>query len=105
MNAKALYEMRDQDGDVHSIYALNEDDARIQLLRMLPPGCTIEEIISVTPMAAPQKRDPATVKGPGRPGPGGTRIVGKRKAAGRNDPCPCGSGRKTKYCCARRPQV
>jgi uncharacterized protein YecA (UPF0149 family) len=25
-----------------------------------------------------------------------------RPAAGRNDPCPCGSGRKYKRCCGRR---
>ena len=29
----------------------------------------------------------------------GTIIVGKK--IGRNDPCPCGSGKKYKYCCGR----
>ena len=29
----------------------------------------------------------------------GTVIVGKK--VGRNDPCPCGSGKKYKYCCGR----
>lgn len=29
----------------------------------------------------------------------GTVIVGKK--IGRNDPCPCGSGKKYKYCCGR----
>ncbi len=24
---------------------------------------------------------------------------------GRNEPCPCGSGKKYKHCCARNPQV
>ena len=26
----------------------------------------------------------------------------RRKKVGRNDPCPCGSGRKYKHCCLRR---
>ncbi len=30
---------------------------------------------------------------------GGSRLAGK---IGRNDPCPCGSGRKYKRCCAAR---
>ena len=30
------------------------------------------------------------------------RPVGRRKAFGRNDKCPCGSGKKVKRCCARR---
>ena len=29
----------------------------------------------------------------------GTVVVGKK--IGRNDPCPCGSGKKYKYCCGR----
>ncbi len=29
----------------------------------------------------------------------GTVVVGKK--VGRNDPCPCGSGKKYKYCCGR----
>lgn len=33
---------------------------------------------------------------------GGPRLVRKRLAFGRNDRCPCGSGKKVKHCCARR---
>ena len=29
----------------------------------------------------------------------GTVIVGKK--VGRNDPCPCGSGKKYKFCCGK----
>ena len=29
----------------------------------------------------------------------GTVVVGKK--VGRNDPCPCGSGKKYKFCCGR----
>jgi len=28
-------------------------------------------------------------------------VVNKEKKVGRNDPCPCGSGKKYKYCCGR----
>lgn len=31
------------------------------------------------------------------------RVVRRRKAAGRNDRCPCGSGRKVKHCCGADP--
>jgi uncharacterized protein len=34
-----------------------------------------------------------------RPAPGGRRQAGAEGAPGRNDPCPCGSGRKFKRCC------
>ena len=33
----------------------------------------------------------------------GTVIVGKK--VGRNDPCPCGSGKKYKFCCGKRKPV
>ena len=29
------------------------------------------------------------------------KTVRKRKKVGRNDPCPCGSGKKYKKCCGR----
>jgi hypothetical protein len=32
-------------------------------------------------------------------------ILHQDKAVGRNDPCPCGSGRKYKQCCLREPQL
>ena len=31
------------------------------------------------------------------------RPIHARRHAGRNDPCPCGSGLKYKRCCLRRP--
>lgn len=33
----------------------------------------------------------------------GTVVVGKK--IGRNDPCPCGSGKKYKYCCMNKPKA
>jgi preprotein translocase subunit SecA len=35
-----------------------------------------------------------------RPWPKKSRTVVSRPKVGRNDPCPCGSGRKFKKCCA-----
>ena len=32
---------------------------------------------------------------------GGTTRVRKEAKIGRNDPCPCGSGKKYKHCCGR----
>ena len=34
----------------------------------------------------------------------GQNKVGKKVKIGRNDPCPCGSGRKYKQCCMNKPQ-
>ncbi|HUF78518.1 MAG TPA: preprotein translocase subunit SecA, partial [Thermoanaerobaculia bacterium] len=41
---------------------------------------------------------------PNRPGPPPT-VVRKGDKIGRNDPCPCGSGKKYKKCCGASPQV
>ena len=39
--------------------------------------------------------------GPARGGPSGGAAGGQPAKVGRNDPCPCGSGRKYKRCCGR----
>jgi preprotein translocase subunit SecA len=41
---------------------------------------------------------------PNRPGPPPT-VVRKGDKIGRNDPCPCGSGKKYKKCCGASPQA
>ena len=46
--------------------------------------------------AAPADVSPVGVAPPGAPAQPGLRLVGK---VGRNEPCPCGSGRKYKRCC------
>jgi len=33
--------------------------------------------------------------------PEGATVVRSRPKVGRNDPCPCGSGKKYKQCCGR----
>jgi preprotein translocase subunit SecA len=30
-----------------------------------------------------------------------TEVIGSHKKIGRNDPCPCGSGKKYKHCCGK----
>jgi hypothetical protein len=42
----------------------------------------------------------AKLEGRQRPGPPGVPLVRVEPRVGRNDPCPCGSGKKYKRCCA-----
>ena len=39
---------------------------------------------------------------PAQPRPAPPRLPERRQKVGRNDPCPCGSGKKFKKCCGRR---
>jgi preprotein translocase subunit SecA len=49
-----------------------------------------------------QKLKNVSASGPGAPVQSKVRTVKlKTKKVGRNDPCPCGSGKKYKYCCGR----
>jgi preprotein translocase subunit SecA len=41
---------------------------------------------------------------PNRPGPP-PQVVRKSDKVGRNEPCPCGSGKKYKKCCGASPQA
>lgn len=101
LHRPGMYYFVDSDGDEHSLKGLNEDDAKISLLRALPPGITVS-LVRFEP--DPDKVEPPKLSDikHTKPGPAGTRMSKKRLARGRNDPCTCGSGRKTKYCCARR---
>jgi len=58
------------------------------------PQRTQEYKPSGQPQPVPQPGSPAQAQKPA-----GTVVVGKR--VGRNDPCPCGSGKKYKKCCGR----
>ena len=59
------------------------------------------------PDAALQRKKVATVTGEGAPGKGEVKRQPVRKAVkvGRNDPCPCGSGKKYKHCCLGKEQA
>ena len=52
------------------------------------------------PLKAPAQ--PPTRPAQPMPSPPASRPTPLRRPPGRNDPCPCGSGRKFKHCCGRR---
>ncbi len=70
---------------------------------------TVKMLMRVRPQEKLQRREVAKITGVsggdassigGRPQP----IVKKEKKVGRNDPCPCGSGKKYKKCCGAKEQ-
>ena len=79
---------------------------------------TARKILSVRPMAQPMRRvevaKPTQAGFAGAPRapkanapvrkPGET-VVRAQKKVGRNEPCPCGSGKKYKQCCGANPNV
>jgi preprotein translocase subunit SecA len=48
--------------------------------------------------AAPRIELSAPPKAEGAPGKGAATVVNRDAKVGRNDPCPCGSGKKYKKC-------
>jgi len=82
-----------------------EDDFnfdRDKILSMLPDNITQEEFMSLLEKAAKLKSDsdqspPDFFDKTSSPGP--KMSVVKSPKVGRNDPCPCGSGKKYKKCC------
>ncbi len=61
---------------------------------------TIKMLMVVRVKAAPQREQvavPVETSGDGSV----SATVTKKKKVGRNDPCPCGSGKKYKHCCGR----
>ncbi len=64
---------------------------------------TVRQILSVAPTRQPEERvQVAKVTGTGAPSgekPKRRPVVRKQEKVGRNDPCPCGSGKKYKKCC------
>ena len=73
-------------------------DAMVQAIR----EDTVKMLLTVrVRVEAPVERE--QVAKPAEPVPNGTARPVQRKAGkvGRNDPCPCGSGKKYKHCCGR----
>ena len=61
---------------------------------------TVKMLMTVRIKAAPQREQvavPVETSGDGSV----SATVTKKKKVGRNDPCPCGSGKKYKHCCGR----
>ena len=71
------------------IAAIREDTARMMLTVQLR---TSEE---------PKREQVAKPTATSADGTDAPRTVHKGKKVGRNDPCPCGSGKKYKKCCGR----
>ncbi len=69
---------------------LKDDPTRLMLFALEKlAGKTTEDVLKTTPALRPTPR----LKLPSRPA---------AKKVGRNDPCPCGSGKKFKNCCLRK---
>lgn len=68
---------------------------------------TVRMILRVRPQENMQRKEVAKITGMsggdlgGKPQP----VVNKEKKIGRNDPCPCGSGKKYKKCCGANEQL
>lgn len=64
---------------------------------------TVKMLMRVRPQEKMQRKEVARITGTSGGDLGGTGkpqpIVKKEKKVGRNDPCPCGSGKKYKKCC------
>lgn len=53
------------------------------------------------PAARPSAPLIATARTPGKPSGAPAAVLPQVKEIGRNDPCPCGSGKKYKKCCGK----
>ncbi|WP_326910275.1 preprotein translocase subunit SecA [Sedimentibacter sp. MB31-C6] len=66
---------------------------------------TIKMLMRVRPQEKIQRKEVAKITGMSGGDLGGTGkpkpVVKKEKKVGRNDPCPCGSGKKYKKCCGK----
>ncbi len=60
---------------------------------------TVRYLLRVRVAEAPERRQMVENR---QPGEGGSRTVKREQKVGRNDPCPCGSGKKFKKCCGRQ---
>ncbi len=61
---------------------------------------TVKMLMTVKVKAAPQREQVAVPVEASSDGSVSATVV-KKKKVGRNDPCPCGSGKKYKHCCGR----
>jgi len=84
------------------IHRVKEEVAKLILKLQISQHPSVERVL----IGAPQAREPALV---GANRTEGSNSSGKRvssaykrgRKVGRNEPCPCGSGKKYKYCCGR----
>ncbi|MGI5888347.1 MAG: preprotein translocase subunit SecA [Oscillospiraceae bacterium] len=78
------------------IASIREDTARLMLTAEL-----------IQPIKKQEERNVAEAENSNRSGKGSAQMqrLKKKKKIGRNDPCPCGSGKKYKDCHGRTPEV
>ncbi|QXM05197.1 preprotein translocase subunit SecA [Crassaminicella indica] len=63
---------------------------------------TLKHLFNVTVQTETERKQVVKVTGTSGPdAPVGKKPVTKEKRVGRNDPCPCGSGKKYKKCCGK----
>ncbi len=85
--------------DPVAIYRLEGADMFDQMVDEIKED-TVRGILSVMPRPqATERVQVATPTSAGLAGQGGSRKPAVSKKVGRNDPCPCGSGKKYKKCC------
>jgi tetratricopeptide (TPR) repeat protein len=78
-----------------------------QAIEILPGAkvVSVRKTVDLSDEGLPLSELPRLAKlfrAPSAPATGGKQKVGQK--VGRNDPCPCGSGRKFKKCCGQSPQ-
>ena len=84
--------------DPVAVYRLESSDLFDEMIDEIKEE-TVVKLLAVTPKAAPAKRvqvaNPIAFSAP----EGTKKKPAKSDKVGRNDPCPCGSGKKYKKCC------
>ena len=63
---------------------------------------TVRYILTAKPRVEIKREQVAKPIDTGSDGSLGNQPARAKKAPGRNDPCPCGSGKKYKNCCGKR---
>jgi len=83
------------------IHRVKEEVAELILKLQVSRRPSVERVL----VGSPQIREPALVganrMGENNPLERASLTSRREKKVGRNDPCPCGSGKKYKYCCGR----
>ena len=104
-NPVSEYRIQGADMFDEMVAAIREDTTRM-ILTVVPKAQPMQRVEVAKPIAAgfagasrPAGGQPAPVKKPG------TTVVRTDKKVGRNDPCPCGSGKKYKVCCGKNPNL
>ncbi|MDP8266944.1 MAG: preprotein translocase subunit SecA [Candidatus Aceula meridiana] len=88
-------------GIVFRVEAVTDQDKRRSVFRSVPQQFVHNEFSSLGPEGKrPQSPRPGTAPELGRPSAPRPQQKTEKKV-GRNDPCPCGSGKKYKKCCGR----